>query len=605
MRKAAIVGVASLLCAAQAASASQLAPRVVSSTIKHVTVYSDRARVTREASVAIGARTQSYVFRKLPGWVDDASVRLSLSPARVGRIVDVRVKREFLARATDATYQSAEAAVQRTTAELAALNDEIKILEAQAKQIAAIEVFSMKKLSKDVLVRDIKIQTYGQVVAFITDSLRKTAAQRRAIEAKRQQLVPRLSAQQRRLAALRKLNRLEQTTVFVTLTGAVDANGTLRLTYMLPGATWEPLHELRAQGKNPRSAEVLSFARVTQASGEDWRDIDISFSTQSSTESIRIPGLASLTLGETRRTTRIMRRRTTSFKRAQMAFQQQNRLWNEVNQKVRHHRFKQVYEDNFQILNSIQSKTVQIFKTLRRRGTTTHFRGLGKASIRSDGHRARVRIAQRSLAAVQKIVAAPEQSLNAARTLEMTNATAQPLLPGKVALYHDSAFLGMTEMGFVAPGETFSLFLNVADQIKLSRVLDRKHSSIVRKMRTRMNVAFNVTVENLSGERVSLSLADRIPISENKAIRIDGVKISPRGQKPDAKGLLKWALTLAPRQKRVFRLQYRVEYPPSLILSMNRAEQSERQLRRRYPARPMARRKRSISRDIQNLEQAF
>ena len=75
--------------------------------------------MTREAPVAIGAHTQSYVFRKLPGWVDDASVRVSLSPARVGRIVDVRVKREFLARATDATYQSAEAAVRHTTAELA------------------------------------------------------------------------------------------------------------------------------------------------------------------------------------------------------------------------------------------------------------------------------------------------------------------------------------------------------------------------------------------------------------------------------------------------------------------------------------------------------
>ena len=124
-------------------------------------------------------------------------------------------------------------------------------------------------------------------------------------------------------------------------------------------------------------------------------------------------------------------------------------------------------------------------------------------------------------------------------------------------------------------------------------------------MRTRMNVAFNVTVENLSGEQVSLSLADRIPVSENKAIRIDRVKIAPRGTKPNAKGLLEWALTLAPRQKRVFRIQYRVEYPPSLILSMNRAEQSARRMKRRHPARPMARPKRSISRDIQRLEQSL
>jgi len=39
---------------------------------------------------------------------------------------------------------------------------------------------------------------------------------------------------------------------------------------MLPGATWETVHELRAADSEPTSVEVTSFAVVTQASGEDW-----------------------------------------------------------------------------------------------------------------------------------------------------------------------------------------------------------------------------------------------------------------------------------------------------------------------------------------------
>jgi uncharacterized protein (TIGR02231 family) len=586
------------LCALSPAEASQSGPKAVTSRIRQVTVYSDRARVSRHAAVAIAPRNRRYAFMKLPGWVDEASVRLALSPASVGRIVDVRVKREFLARATDASYRAAEAALHKTKAALATLTDEQTILDAEAKQIAAIKVFSAKKIAKDVLARSINVKTYGQVLSFISDSLRRVASRRRKIEAQAQALRPRLAAEQRRLTALRKLNRLEQTTVVVTVRGRSHANGRLKLTYMLPGATWEPVHELRVSGPTPRKVELLSYARVTQASGEDWSDVEISFSSQSSTEAIRIPELAALTLGDTKRTTRITRRRTSSFKRAQRAFRQQNKLWNEVNQKVRRFHFKQIYEDNFQSLSLIQSKTVQIFKALRRRGTTTHFKGLARASLRSDGHRARIRIARRSLAAKQRIVAAPERSLNAARTLRMINTSRRPLLPGKVALYHDSAFLGMTEVGFVAPGETFSLFLRVADQIKLSRTLDRKLSSIVRKKRTRLNVAYVVTVENLSSAKLSLDLADRIPVSENKAIRIDRVRISPRGTRPDGKGLLRWALTLAPKQKRSFRIQYRIEYPPSLILQMKRAERYRRR-------RKMKRRKRSISRDIMNLEQAL
>ena len=40
----------------------------VSSTIKKVTVYSDRALVSREAAVKVTGVSTVYVFRQLPGW---------------------------------------------------------------------------------------------------------------------------------------------------------------------------------------------------------------------------------------------------------------------------------------------------------------------------------------------------------------------------------------------------------------------------------------------------------------------------------------------------------------------------------------------------------
>lgn len=70
----------------------------LSSAIRRVTVYSDRALVTREATARIKAEPTVHAFKHLPGWVDDASVRASTS---AGRILDVRVSRSYLARATD------------------------------------------------------------------------------------------------------------------------------------------------------------------------------------------------------------------------------------------------------------------------------------------------------------------------------------------------------------------------------------------------------------------------------------------------------------------------------------------------------------------------
>src|SRR5690606_29769753 len=62
--------------------------RGLESRVTKVTVYSDRARVTREATAAVGAEPVVLGFRQLPGWVDDGSVQVTAS---AGRILDVRV----------------------------------------------------------------------------------------------------------------------------------------------------------------------------------------------------------------------------------------------------------------------------------------------------------------------------------------------------------------------------------------------------------------------------------------------------------------------------------------------------------------------------------
>ncbi len=553
-------------------------PPALKAGVSKVTVYSDRARVTREAKVDLKRSPKTWAITKLPGWVDDGSVRVSLQPGDAGRIVDVRVQRTFLARSTDAKYREAEARVVEIADQIGALDDMAQILQAEAQQIAAIKVFSMEKLPKDAATRDITIQSYAEVVSFITDSLASNAKARRELAKQRRELQPELDKRQRELAELQGLTMLEETTVLVTAAGRGRA--TLELTYMLPGATWEPVHELRAKGADPRKAQIASYAVVTQTTGEDWTDVDIAFSTQSSTASNKIPTISALTLGDGASAARIMNERAQSFNRAKQAFEGQNRLWNKMNAPAfqmgnQGINFDQYYDNNFQQMQAVQTKAAAVFQKLSTRGTSAHFPGDGRSTIRMDGSPVRVPIGLTTLDAEQQVVAVPEQSLNAVRTLKMTHAGSLPLLPGRVSLFHDGAFLGMTDLDFVAEGETFSVFLGVADQVKLTRVLDRKHSAIDRKKTTKMRVKFVITVENLSNQPVTLDLADRIPISQNKSIEVDKIKISG-GKEPDNKGLLKWHLTLAPKEKKTFSIGYRVEYPPALVRQIQRARAAKR-----------------------------
>ncbi len=532
----------------------------VVSKITDVTVYADRAQVTRVGTVALTAEPTRHAFAQLPGWIDEGSVRVSLTPADAGQILDVQIRRTYLAKASSEEFLKADTAVREISDQIAALDDEKAVLEAQSKHVDAIRMFSLDKLPKDVAAREIKPDEYGQSVEFIANSLRKLAAAKRELEKKRRDLQPELTARQQKLNDLRQRSQLEQRTVVVTLKGAAK-NAQVSLTYMLPGATWEPVHELRAS-PDAKTVSLASYAVVIQTSGEDWTGVNLSLSTQRSTATMKIPELEAMLVGTGRKIAHVSASSHDSFGLATKNYAAQNGLWNDINN--RDVVIQQEYRAN-QVLQFDNSVRVEkLFETLQQRGTTAHFPAMGAQNIRTDGRPVRVPIGQEQFTAQHRILAAPEISLNAARTVDLSNTGKQPLLPGKVSLYLDGAFLGLTEAEFTAPGESFALYLGVADQLKLARTLDKKRSELKRSgSRTKVQASFVVSVENLSDRAVTVQLTDRVPVSESDEVRVGSVKISPEG-KPDTKGLLKWDLNLAAKQSKEFRIEYTIEYPNDL-----------------------------------------
>jgi uncharacterized protein (TIGR02231 family) len=263
----------------------------------------------------------------------------------------------------------------------------------------------------------------------------------------------------------------------------------------------------------------------------------------------------------------------------------------------------QGFTDNYARQNDIQARVVQVFQRLQTRGTTAHFTGEGRPTVRADGRLVRVPLGAVELSASEKIVAVPEKNPNAVRTVELSNTSRRPVLPGRVALFQGESFLGHTDVDFVAENERFSLLLGLEDRLKIARVLDARSSSLVRGERTRMDIAFDITMENLHSEPIQFDLSDRIPVSQSRDIEVSRVKIKPEGR-PDTQGLLKWNLTLTPGQKLVYRIEYTLEYP-SHLLAAQRVQQiinaPEGAVQQPSPAAPAD----DMLLDIQKLERMF
>ncbi len=579
MKRTVLAALAALGGVSAAAASNE---RTLVSKVTEVTLYADRAQVTRTASVDVPRDGERYVFANLPGWIDEESVRVAVVPPEAGRILDVQVVRSFLARSPEAEVAKAEAAVREVAGEIAALNDEAKVLDAEAAQVEAIRAFSLDKLPKEMAVRDVKTATFAETLDFVGARLRRIAAARREVERKRQALQPELAARSKRLADVQASAQLEERSVVVEIAADGDSRrASLSLTYLTPGATWEPLTELRASGGNS-TVGIAQFALVTQNTGEDWEGAKISLSTQRPSDTLRVPQLEALTFGGGPVLAGLAARAGASFQRALSSYSSQNQAIGKARPEI---------AASLSVLEETQRRVERAFESVRERGTTAHFHVPGSRTVRADGKSVRLPIGAVDLAAAQRLVAAPELSLNAARTLDLVNAGPRPLLPGKVSLFLDGAFLGNSELPFVSQGEAFQVFAGVADRVKLARTVDRKRSSVERSgKRTRLTVSWLISAENLSEEAVALDLAERVPVSALADVEVEILRIQPE-VKPDREGVLHWDAKIGPKQSRTWRVEYSVRYPPALAHAVLPAD-------RTAPAH-------KLLNEIQSLEQMF
>lgn len=555
--------VALLALLAQPAYASE--PEVVSSRISAVTVFADRAQVTRQASVELrGAEPGRFAFARLPGWIDAESLRVAVEPAGAAQILDVAIQPVFAAEAAEESLRKAQAAFLEVSDQLGEIADEERNLQEEIKRLEALRMLSIDKLPRELAVGETRVKNLAETMSYLSDTIRADQKQLRALGKKRRDLEPIQSQRRAELSELQVRAQLQTSTVVVELrpqtkrpadSGVAQAIS-IKISYLTPGASWEPSGELRV-AQAAAGVQVLQSATVVQTTGEDWTGAALAFSTQRPDDVLDVPEAHGLMLDRGGAGLHdVVGRMTQSFSKAQTVYASQNQQM----AKNRKH-----WDDSLARQNDVQQRALQSFTRLTQRGTTAHFAALAERSVRSDGKPVRVPIAMGEFPYRARIVAVPEVSLNAVRVAEVVNSGQVAILPGPAALFSEGAFIGAGQLEFAAPGESFSVFMGVQDRVKLERVLDKKISGLHRGgRRTEMKLSFVVTAENLGSEPLTLDLSERIPVAQSEDIEVNNVE-TPRKVKPDSQGLVRWTETLPPKAKLSWRVSYTLDYPSDFV----------------------------------------
>jgi len=177
----------------------------------------------------------------------------------------------------------------------------------------------------------------------------------------------------------------------------------------------------------------------------------------------------------------------------------------------------------------------------------------GAISLASRSDQQMLRIMDSELDAKLYHVASPMLTPHVYREVELVNDSVQDLLGGAVSCYLDGRFVGRTEISTVARGQTFVVGLGVDPQLKASRELLQRESTVQGGNQV-LEFRYRLTVENYKGVAVPVRLLERIPYADKpEELQVvlrdldDPLSEDPlyvRLERP--KGLLRWEFDVAP-----------------------------------------------------------
>jgi len=160
-----------------------------------------------------------------------------------------------------------------------------------------------------------------------------------------------------------------------------------------------------------------------------------------------------------------------------------------------------------------------------------------------------------------------EQSVHAA--LALRNSSGNALLAGAAEVTVDGAYLRSVPLPTLAPGELRRVGLGVVEGIRMARKVRMRESTAgLRGGTTVLEHTVEIELANRLGHPVTVEVRERVPVSDDKDVRIEDrpssppwTAVPPEQDEHHQRGLRLWRVTLEPQATTVLTGGYEIRIP--------------------------------------------
>ncbi len=530
--------------------------------LRAATVYADRAALSRQALVDVPAGKHVVVFKGLSVGLLPDSLRaegVGNAPVVLGALSQKIIYETELVNEKE---KALNASLKELEQKKLAIYAKQKVLDVQRRFFEALQAQTIQSVKEEISVYEFNTEKWVEASKVVQAGLWEESSMRLGLNQQLQDIDAQMQKIRNELNQVRT-GQKRYYEVRIPVEAKEGARLNLALNYQIPGASWRPVYDARLDIASG-ALELSQYGSVSQRTGEDWSDIELTLSTARPHRGAQVPQLDTMWVNL-----------------AQNYLEKQNSYGGGLSSAPAAVRSRVVgvmsledAEMDMMVPMEESVASAPVAAQIDTGGFTAEYIIPGPSSVLSDGSERKVYIGKFDTDNKMQIHIKPQVSNDAFLVANATLQGETPILPGQVSLFRDGAFVGQTQIGLLRPGKGYDLSFGIDDQIEVKRKVLKDERSKAGMFVGKSEVVerhYVTEIANLRGHAVDVVVDESVPVAQDKKIQAQLLQAyTSTGYELDAdnvKGLMRWSFTMEPKAERDLKLGWSVAWPQDQSLT--------------------------------------
>jgi uncharacterized protein (TIGR02231 family) len=533
----------------------------VISKIEAVTVFRTRAQITRLAKANLKAGKNEIIFTGLSSKLIENSFQLL---ANSNQVTIFSVQPTVTSRRNPQAWKISEKirdSLQNARTAQKELSDNLEVLQNEEKLLISNQTIS----SQNRPLTPTELAAMADFIRKRISTVRKEIRETNQEQNDNNLLINRLQSDLSRMLNQNTNSSFDLSVdvpsgeVIVSLEAKSDVSVEFMLQYLVTHVSWNPIYDLRAKEVG-EPMEISYRAHVSQTTGIDWKDVNLTLSTADPTQSTETPQFYAQHLKIYQPVASYKSKKNNELAEQEMAMGSSQDGYGGGD-------WGGALE-----LEDEKSESIADYTTTKETALAAEFEISLPYTILSDGREQLVEVSKMGVETTYQYTVFAGENKEGFLMANLSEWQQYQLVSGDVNIYFENKFVGKTYLDTQNSGDTLAVSLGKDSRIVAERItLKDKNKRKFIGTNVKESKSFEISIKNNLNRKVNIKIIDQIPLSMDSRIEVETENLSG-GQLNATTGQVIWNTEIPASDSKKFKLEYTIKYPKGKQVETNFVE---------------------------------